>query len=98
MTPKIDRRAFLIASAAATAVTAVTPGSVYAKIARVRVTGLKVAQVDRPLGLENPKPRLSWRLESPDRGVRQSAYRILVASRAALLQEGQGDVWDSGKV
>jgi alpha-L-rhamnosidase len=62
------------------------------------VTGLKVDQIDRPLGLENPKPRLSWRLESLDRGVRQSAYRILVASREELLQEGQGDVWDSGKV
>ena len=32
------------------------------------------------------------------RGVRQAAYRILVASSAKLLAEDRGDLWDSGKV
>ena len=32
------------------------------------------------------------------RGVKQSAYQVLVASSADALQKDQGDLWDSGKV
>jgi alpha-L-rhamnosidase len=32
------------------------------------------------------------------RGVKQTAYQILVASSEKLLKEGKGDLWDSGKV
>lgn len=63
-----------------------------------RVSDLRVDLIDRPLGLENPQPRLSWRLESDARNVLQSAYRILVASKEEMLRDGLGDVWDSGKV
>jgi alpha-L-rhamnosidase len=48
---------------------------------------------------------LSWQLESVGknptedrRGLRQVAYRILVASSPLLLQKDVGDLWDSGKV
>ncbi len=51
-----------------------------------------------PLGLDIPRPRLSWILESDRRGARQSAYQILVASSAEKLAAEQGDLWDSGKV
>lgn len=64
----------------------------------MRVVGLKVDYLDEPLGLENASPRFSWRLESDKRNVRQSAFRILVASTELLLRDGQGDLWDSGKV
>ena len=43
-------------------------------------------------------PGLSWRVESTDRGQRQSAWQVLVASSEALLAEGKADLWDSGKV
>ena len=66
--------------------------------ARVRVEGLKVDYTDRPLGLENCWPRLSWRLVSKERNVQQSAYRILVASSESALRAGRYDLWDSGKV
>src|SRR5688500_17397274 len=65
---------------------------------RLHVVGLRIDNIDRPLGLENPRPRLSWRLESNERNVRQSAHRILVASSEAVLNVDQGDLWDSGKV
>ena len=32
------------------------------------------------------------------RGQRQTAYQVLVASSTALLDQGRGDIWDSGKV
>ncbi len=51
-----------------------------------------------PLGVDAVHPRLSWVLESEGRGVRQSAYRILVASSQTLLGRNRGDLWDSGKV
>jgi len=51
-----------------------------------------------PLGVNTPNPRLSWVLKSKQRGARQTAYRLLVASSAALLAKDKGDLWDSGKV
>jgi hypothetical protein len=51
-----------------------------------------------PLGVEQPQPRLFWKLESDARNQRQSAYQILAASTAGLLDQDQGDLWDSTKV
>jgi hypothetical protein len=51
-----------------------------------------------PLGIDAPAPRLSWILVAADRGARQTAYQILVASTAAVLAEDRGDLWDSGRV
>ncbi|MCA1947536.1 MAG: glycoside hydrolase family 78 protein [Armatimonadetes bacterium] len=54
-----------------------------------------------PLGVEDPQPRLSFRLEaSPadSRDRRQTAYRIVVASSEAKLVRGEFDLWDTGKV
>jgi alpha-L-rhamnosidase len=66
--------------------------------ASVAVTSLRCEDLSAPLGLDAASPRLSWILESPGRGVRQSAYWILVASRPDLLEPGRADVWDSGRV
>ena len=51
-----------------------------------------------PLGIDATTPRLSWKIQSDARGVRQSAYQILVATSRDLLEKEQGDLWDSGKV
>jgi hypothetical protein len=51
-----------------------------------------------PLGIDLPQPRLSWVLQSDQRGARQTAWQILAASSAALLAQNRGDLWDSGKV
>src|SRR5262245_15622346 len=95
---QINRRRFLAASSATAGVAALKPTFAHATPPRVRVVGLKVDYLDRPIGLENRRPLLSWRLESDARNVRQSAYRILVASDEALLRAGRGDLWDSGKI
>ncbi|UCG48830.1 MAG: family 78 glycoside hydrolase catalytic domain [Phycisphaerales bacterium] len=50
------------------------------------------------MGIDHPAPRLSWILESSVRGQKQTAYRVLVARSIKALQEGRGDLWDSGKV
>lgn len=51
-----------------------------------------------PIGLDEPAPRLSWIIDSADRGARQTAYRILVATTRDRLKAGRADLWDSGKV
>ena len=51
-----------------------------------------------PLGLDVAQPRLSWVNTSAERGARQTAYQILVASTPELLAKDQADLWDSGKV
>lgn len=51
-----------------------------------------------PRGIDEVRPRLSWELESNERGQFQTAYRVLVASSPELLGENKGDLWDSGKV
>jgi alpha-L-rhamnosidase len=51
-----------------------------------------------PLAVEHAKPRLGWIVQSPERQQRQTAYQILAASSPALLDQHQGDLWDSGKV
>jgi len=37
-------------------------------------------------------------LDTSTRGIKQTAYQVLVASSRALLLKDQGDLWDSGKV
>ena len=57
----------------------------------VRVTDLRCEYLTNPLGLDVRQPRLSWRLESPVRGARQTAYQVRVST-------DQSELWDSGKV
>ena len=62
------------------------------------VSNLRCEYLSAPLGIDVVKPRLSWVMESPLRGEKQTAYRVLVASSAELLKKDRGDLWDSGKV
>ncbi len=68
---------------------------------QIRPVDLKCEYRVDPLGIDVAAPRLSWILASSDsktRGVKQSAYRILVASSSRKLALGQGDLWDTGEV
>src|SRR5215204_6190036 len=64
----------------------------------VTLARLEADAAPEPLGIDDPAPRLSWTLAGARRGVRQQAYRVLVASRPELAREGRADVWDSGRV
>lgn len=64
----------------------------------VEVVKLRCEFLEQPQGIDVKSPRLSWQLESRQRGARQTAYEILVASSAAKLKSGQADLWDSGKI
>lgn len=51
-----------------------------------------------PIDIETAHPRLGWTLESRERGAKQKAYRVLVASSPEKLAADSGDLWDSGRV
>lgn len=56
---------------------------------------------ENPLGVDVPSPNLAWQLQagSPSlRGMRQSAYQVIVASTPERLAKNEGDLWDSGRV
>ena len=61
-------------------------------------TQLRCEYLVNPPGIDEPHPRLSWVVESGQRGQRQTAYQVLVASEDSLLGKDRGDLWDSGKV
>jgi len=64
----------------------------------VKVMDLRCEYRINPLGLDERKPRLSWRLESTRRGERQTAYQIQAARTLETLKAGRADLWDTGKV
>ena len=71
-------------------------------LAAVSPEDLRCEYLRDPLGIDVRAPRLSWEVAAPDRpaerGQCQTAYHILVADDAALLRQGTGNLWDSGKV
>ncbi|RSN86913.1 alpha-L-rhamnosidase, partial [Streptomyces sp. WAC 05379] len=65
---------------------------------RTAVEGLTVEHRNNPLGVDAEHPRFGWRMTSPVRGRRQSAYRILVATTPDRLTPSRADIWNSGRV
>ena len=63
-----------------------------------RIVNLRCEHSVSPTGIDIPKPRLSWNIESELRSWMQSAYRILVASDSSKLNMDGCDCWDSGKI
>ncbi len=62
---------------------------------------LRVNAMSNPLAIQGSEPEFSWKLKATDanlKGLRQSSYRILVATNPNLLKQEIGDLWDSGVV
>ena len=59
---------------------------------------LRCEYLENPQGIDVVQPRLSWQMQSDQRGAKQTAYRVLVATSPDALAKDQGDLWDSGKI
>ena len=66
--------------------------------AALHVADLRCEYVTNPLGSDAAAPRLAWTLTSNQRGQRQTAFQIVVATKPGALHPGQADLWDSGRV
>jgi alpha-L-rhamnosidase len=63
------------------------------------VHDLRCEYAVNPLGIGTAVPRLFWQLTGEGRGRRQTAYQVIAAgSPEALVENGRGLAWDSGKV
>jgi alpha-L-rhamnosidase len=70
----------------------------WAQAQGVTVAELEVNGAPAPLGVDDPAPRLSWRLRGTTRSIRQAAFQLLVSTSRAAAHAERGDVWDSGRV
>jgi len=61
------------------------------------VEQLRCEGLENPQGIDAAKPQLSWQIQSEERGAKQTACQILVASSAEKLAQNKGDLWDSGR-
>ena len=52
------------------------------------VSDLRCESLSDPVGIDETKPRLSWRIESETFGEKQTAYHIMVASSPEKLKQG----------
>lgn len=62
---------------------------------------LTVEYLQEPLAVDSPNPRLAWILKPYNTinfKLSQTAYQIIVASSAELLESEKPDLWDSEKV
>ena len=64
----------------------------------IRIVNLRCEYAVSPMTVESEKPLLLWQLLSKEKGQSQSAYHIIVSSSLSMLENGEGDYWDSGKV
>jgi alpha-L-rhamnosidase len=65
---------------------------------QVIVDHLTTEMAENPLVVNQKTPKLGWQLVSKNNNVSQKYYQILVASSEAIIQNNEGDVWNSGKV
>src|SRR6056297_206031 len=75
--------------------TLVPRGSAGAAAEMARVEDLRCEYCTAPVGIDAARPRLSWLTRSDQRGWRQTAYQILVASSEENLARDLGNLWDS---
>lgn len=67
-------------------------------LAQLHPVELRTEHRANPEGIDATAPRLSWQVESGERGQRQTAYRIGVADSATALDKGNFNLWDTGRV
>ena len=60
------------------------------------VKDLSVEHKTNPIGIENSKPRFSWKINSMDNNVMQTAYLMRVAKTEKF--SSADIIWQSGKV
>ena len=65
---------------------------------QLSVTNPRCEYRNNPLGVDDAKPNLSWELQSTQKNVMQTAYRIIVSDDSTLLENNKGNFWDSKKI
>ena len=72
--------------------------SISVRASEIDVNNLRCEYKVNPLGVDIENLRLSWNMESNQRGAKQTAYQIFVASSLKNLDSEKADIWNSGKI
>jgi len=96
----MNRREMIMLTAGVAALRPATAqqGTVAAGAASISFEELLCEYRKNPVSIGTTTPRLTWKLRSSERGVKQAAYQIQVSSDRDKLARGEGDLWDSGRV
>ncbi|MFV0507302.1 MAG: glycoside hydrolase family 78 protein [Bacteroidales bacterium] len=62
------------------------------------VVDLKCEYLENSLGIDNPSPRFSWKINDIRQDAYQTAFQIIVGTDSIEVQHDQGDVWDTKKI
>jgi alpha-L-rhamnosidase len=62
------------------------------------VSHLRCEYLENPLGIDELRPRLCWRVGSGRQGARQTAFRIQISTTLEKLAAGDADLLDTGRV
>lgn len=66
--------------------------------AKNKILGLVCEYRTNPIGIDIEKPRLSWKIDSDQNDVKQTAYEIWVAGTPDKLKNSKELIWSSGKI
>ncbi|MFD2599282.1 family 78 glycoside hydrolase catalytic domain [Sphingobacterium corticis] len=58
---------------------------------------LRCEHLVNPLGIDNAKPRFSWKLQDERAGAVQTAYQLIVDTDSMSVVNNRGQIWDTGK-
>ncbi|MFH1022796.1 MAG: family 78 glycoside hydrolase catalytic domain [Planctomycetota bacterium] len=64
---------------------------------RHKAISLRCEHLENPLGLDETRPRLSWRIADERPGARQTAWQVVAAGSPESLAQSP-HLWDSGRV
>lgn len=59
---------------------------------------LKCEYMVNPLGVDNPVPRFTWNISDLRNGAEQTAYQVFIDTDSVEVLEGNGSIWNTGKV
>lgn len=54
--------------------------------------------LERPIGVDEASPRLSWKLMDSRQGAKQTAYRLYVGKDSLAVIQRKADAWDTKKI
>ena len=65
--------------------------------AQLQIISLRCEYSENPLGIETTAPHLSWQLQSTQKNVLQTGYRVFVSDDSLQLEKSAATIWDSKK-
>lgn len=63
-----------------------------------QIVDLRTDHLVNPIGVDNPNPRLSWKITADTKGFKQRAYQIIVDTDSMHVVNNIGETWDSGAI